>query len=96
MFMRTKKLKLLYRALVRKINKKFTEFTKYEPVQKQEAIDNTLFLLCRDFDLAEQNEIVLTLIKRLHEKRETEIVRLHKEMETIRTETQKLRKIINE
>lgn len=92
--MKIRKLNLLYRALVRKLNSKFNEFTKYEPVQKQEAIDNTLFLLCRDFNLAEQNEIVLTLIKRLHEKRETEIVKLHKEIETMRVETEKLREIV--
>jgi hypothetical protein len=34
---------------------------------------------------------VLSLIQKLHDKREKDIVELHKQMETMREETQKLR-----
>ena len=98
--MRTKttkmrKLGLFFQALKRKINKQFDDFTRYEPVQKAEAVENTLYLLRRDFTITEQNEIVVTLVKRLHDKREAEIVKLHKEMELMREETQKLREFIS-
>jgi hypothetical protein len=86
-----RKLNLFVQALRRKVRAKFEDFTKHEPMQKAEAVEKTLYLLRRDFDMAEQNEIVLSLIRSLHNKREADIVALHQKMETMRTETQKLR-----
>ena len=86
-----KKLNLFVQALRRKVKAKFEDFTKHEPMHKAEAVEKTLYLLRRDFDMAEQNEIVLSLIRSLHNKREADIVALHQKMETMREETQKLR-----
>jgi hypothetical protein len=86
-----RKLGLFYQALRRKVRTKFEDFTRHEPMQKAEAVEKTLYLLRRDFDMADQNEIVLSLIQKLHDKREKDIVELHKQMETMREETQKLR-----
>jgi hypothetical protein len=86
-----RKLSLLYRAFMRRLNSRIEDFTRHEPIQKNEAVEKTLYLLSRDFTISEQNEIVLSLIRRLHNKREADIVKLHKQMETMREETQRLR-----
>ena len=86
-----RKLGLFVQALRRKVRNKFEDFTRHEPMQKAEAVEKTLYLLRRDFTMSEQNDIVLSLIRSLHDKRESDIVKLHQQMETMRNETQKLR-----
>ena len=90
-----RKLGLFVQAVKRKVKAKFEDFTRHEPMMKAEAVEKTLYLLRRDFDMADQNDIVLSLIKRLHDKREADIVALHQKMETMREETQKLREKVS-
>lgn len=92
---RMRKLGLFVQALKRKVKAKFEDFTKYEPMQKAEAVEKTLYLLRRDFNMAEQNDIVLSLIRSLHDRRERDIVELHQKMEAMRNETQKLREKVS-
>ncbi len=73
------KIGLLFRAIKRKLNRNFDTFVKHEPVQQKEAIDRTLYLLRRDFNLEEQNEIMFSLVDRLNKLREADIK--DKEME---------------
>jgi len=82
---------LFFQALKRKVKVNFEDFTKHEPIVKAEAIEKTLYLLRRDFDISEQNDIVLTLIQRLHDKRESDLIKLEKELNFMREETQKLK-----
>jgi hypothetical protein len=91
---RMRKLNLFVQALKRKVRTKFDDFTKHEPMQKAEAVEKTLYLLRRDFTMSEQNDIVLSLIRSLHDRREADIVKLHHQMEAMRNETQKLREKI--
>lgn len=91
---RMRKLNLFVQAIKRKVRTKFDDFTKHEPMQKAEAVEKTLYLLRRDFTMSEQNDIVLSLIRSLHDRREADIVKLHHQMETMRNETQKLREKI--
>jgi len=67
------KIGLLFRAINRKLSRNFDTFVKHEPVQQKEAIDRTLYLLRRDFNLEEQNEIMFTLVDRLNKMREDDI-----------------------
>lgn len=83
--------KLLFRIVVRKCYKLFKEFTTPEPLVKEEAIENTLYLLDRDFNPTEQNEILLNLIQRLHAKRESDVIKLEKQLEELKFQTNLLK-----
>jgi hypothetical protein len=89
---------LLFQALRRKIKTKFENFTKHEPIQKAEAIEKTLYLLRRDFKMEEQNDIMLSLIRRLHDKREADIIQLETKIEMMKDQTNKLKErvVIND
>jgi hypothetical protein len=82
---------LLFQALRRKVRTKFENFTKHEPMMKAEAVEKTLYLLRRDFDMPEQNDIVLSLIRRLHDKREYDIIQLENKIEMMKDQTNKLK-----
>jgi hypothetical protein len=82
---------LLFQALRRKVRTKFENFTKHEPMMKAEAVEKTLFLLRRDFEMADQNDIVLSLIRRLHDKREKDIIELERKIEMMKDQTNKLK-----
>jgi hypothetical protein len=88
---RLRKLRLFYQAIKRKICAKFDNFTRHEPMVKAEAVEKTLYLLRRDFDMAEQNDIVITLIQKLHEKREADIIKLQEQMDMMKEQSQKLK-----
>jgi hypothetical protein len=68
-----RKLTLFFKAIKRKLSNNFDTFVKHEPVQQKEAIDRTLRLLRRDFNLEEQNEIMFSLVDRLNKLREADI-----------------------
>jgi hypothetical protein len=82
---------LLFQAVKRKVRAKFENFTRHEPMMKAEAVEKTLFLLRRDFEMADQNDIVLSLIRRLHDKREKDIIELEAKIEMMKNQTNKLK-----
>jgi capsule polysaccharide export protein KpsE/RkpR len=82
---------LFFQALKRKAKAKFDDFTRHEPMMKAEAIEKTLYLLRRDFDMSEQNDIVVSLINRLHDKREADLIKLQTQMDNMREQTEKLK-----
>lgn len=82
---------LFFQALKRKAKAKFDDFTRHEPMVKAEAIEKTLYLLRRDFEMEEQNDIVLSLIRRLHDKREYDIIQLENKIEMMKDQTNKLK-----
>ena len=86
-----RKLGLFVQAVKRKVKAKFEDFTRHEPMMKAEAVEKTLYLLRRDFDMADQNDIVLTLIQKLHDRREKDIVAKEQELETMRKQSEKLK-----
>jgi hypothetical protein len=88
---------LLFQALRRKVRTKFENFTKHEPMMKAEAVEKTLYLLRRDFKMEDQNDIMLSLIRRLHDKREKDIIELENTIEMMKSQTNKLKEkvIIN-
>jgi nucleoside 2-deoxyribosyltransferase len=92
-----KNLSLLFYALKRKIRNKFENFTKHEPMMKAEAVEKTLYLLRRDFNMVDQNDIVITLIKRLHDRREADLIKLQEQMDMMKEQSEKLKEkvIIN-
>ena len=85
---------LLFQALKRKLRIKFDDFTRHEPMMKAEAIEKTLYLLRRDFDMSEQNDIMLSLIRRLHDKREADLIKLQKQMDMMKEQSDKLKERI--
>ena len=89
---------LLFQALKRKARTKFDNFTKHEPMMKAEAVEKTLYLLRRDFQMEDQNDIMLSLIRRLHDKREKDIIELETTIEMMKDQTNKLKErvVIND
>lgn len=75
---------LIFSAIQRKAQRKIENFTKHEPVPKSEAIERTLYLLRRDFDMETQNQIVFELIKKMNEKREADLVAKEQELNKMR------------
>lgn len=86
-----RKLGLFVQAVKRKVRAKFDDFTRYEPMMKAEAVEKTLYLLRRDFDMADQNDIVLTLIQRLHNIREADLIKQQEQLDMMKEQSQKLR-----
>ena len=86
-----KNLNLLFYSVKRKLKNKFEDFTKQEPMMKAEAVEKTLFLLRRDFDMADQNDIVITLVRRLHDRREADLIKLQEKMNMMREQSEKLK-----
>lgn len=88
---------LLFQALRRKVRTKFENFTKHEPMMKAEVVEKTIYLLRRDFKMEDQNDIILSLIRRLHDKREKDIIELENTIEMMKSQTNKLKEkvIIN-
>lgn len=82
---------LFFQAVRRKVSKAFDDFTRHEPIVKSEAIERTLSLLRRDFTMEEQNEIVISLVQRLHDKREADLIKLQTEMDSMKEQSQKLK-----
>lgn len=88
---RMRKLGLFFQAVKRKLSAKFDDFTRHEPMMKAEAVEKTLYLLRRDFDMPEQNDIVLTLIQRLHDTREADIIKQQEQLDMMKEQSQKLK-----
>ena len=86
-----KNFNLLFYAVKRKLKNKFENFTKQEPMMKAEAVEKTLYLLRRDFDMADQNDIVITLIRRLHDRREADLIKLQEKMDIMKEQSEKLK-----
>jgi hypothetical protein len=82
---------LFFKAVKRKLGKAYDDFTQHEPVVKSEAIERTLTLLRRDFDMAEQNEIVISLVQRLHDKREADLIKLQETMDKMKEQSDMLK-----
>ena len=78
---------LLFSAFLRKARTKFENYVKYEPIPKSEAVERTLYLLRRDFDMETQNQIMFDLIKKLNDKRQADL--LAKEAELAKMREQK-------
>ena len=64
---------LLFTALKNKVAKKFDKFIEQEPQVKGEYVDKVVYLLRRDFDIKDQNEIMLSVAKKLDELREKDM-----------------------
>ena len=88
---RMRKLGLFVQAVKRKLKTKFDDFTRHEPMMKAEAVEKTLYLLRRDFTMAEQNDIVLSLVRSLHDRREADMVKLQEQMDMMKQESEKLK-----
>jgi len=95
---RMRKAGLFFQALKRKFKTKFDDFTRHEPIMKAEAIEKTLYLLRRDFEMDEQNDIMLSLIRRLHDKREYDIIQMENKIQMMKDQTNKLKErvVIND
>ena len=88
---RMRKAGLFYQAIKRKVRAKFDDFTRHEPMMKAEAVEKTLYLLRRDFDMADQNDIVLTLIQKLHDRREADIIKQQEQLDMMKEQSEKLK-----
>lgn len=86
-----RKLRLFVQAVKRKLKAKFDDFTRHEPMMKAEAVEKTLYLLRRDFNMTDQNDIVLTLIQQLHDIREADIVKQQEQLDMMKEQSQKLK-----
>lgn len=86
-----RKLGLFVQAVKRKLKAKFDDFTRHEPMMKAEAVEKTLYLLRRDFNMTDQNDIVLTLIQQLHDIREADIVKQQEQLDMMKEQSQKLK-----
>lgn len=62
------------KKIVLKLRARVLEFLTPEPEIKEEYVGKVVYLLRRDFTTSEQNEIVLSIIKKLSEKRAEDMV----------------------
>lgn len=75
---------LIFSAIQRKAQRKIENFTKNEPIPKAQAVERTIYLLRRDFDMQTQNEIMFSIIRKLNEKREADLIAKEEELRKMR------------
>jgi hypothetical protein len=78
---------LICTALKNKATKKFDKFIEQEPQVKSDYVDNVIYLLRRDFPIEEQNEIMLSVAKKLNQLRLEDMDRLAREYEHTQAQT---------
>ena len=82
-----KKTFLLATALKNKVAKKFYKLIEQEPQVKGEYVDKVVYLLRRDFDIKDQNEIMLSVAKKLDELREQDMRNMEETYKLIQDNT---------
>jgi hypothetical protein len=65
-----------------------------EPEIKSEYVDKVVYLLRRDFTTTEQNEIVLSITKKLAELRDKDMTNMAKQYEVLQKDTLSLKSAI--
>jgi hypothetical protein len=76
-----KKAFLITIALKNKATKKLDKLMEQEPQIKDEYVNKVVYLLRRDFSIEEQNEIMLSITKKLNELRSVDIDKMAREIE---------------
>jgi hypothetical protein len=82
-----KKAFLLFTALKNKVTKKLDKLIEAEPQVKGEYVDKVVYLLRRDFPIQEQNEIMLSVAKKLAELREADMRKMEETYKVIQEES---------
>ncbi len=77
----------MFVALKNKATKKFDKLIEAEPQVKGEYVDKVVYLLRRDFPIQEQNEIMLSVAKKLAELREADMRKLEETYKVIQEES---------
>jgi hypothetical protein len=83
-----KEASLFFKALKSKLVKKYDKFVETEPLVKEECIQKIVHQLRRDFPIEVQNDIVLSVSRKLNELREKDIVSMETEMEKLKSQTE--------
>lgn len=78
---------LILVAVKNKAIKKLDKFVEAEPQVKSEYIDKVIYLLRKDFNIQDQNEIVLAIGQKLHELRDKDMRKMESEMENLKEHT---------
>jgi len=66
-----------------------------EPEIKEEYVNKVVYLLRRDFTTAEQNEIVISIIKKLSENRAKDMIDMENKYQVLQKDTTFLRESIS-
>jgi hypothetical protein len=74
-------------VLKNKVSKKLDKLIEQEPQQKEEYVDKVVYLLRRDFPIEEQNEIMLSVTKKLNQLRLQDMDKLAREYEHTQNQT---------
>jgi hypothetical protein len=83
-----KEVSLFFIALRNKLIKKYDKFVETEPQVKEECVQKIVYQLRRDFPIDEQNNIILSVSRKLNELRERDIVLMEEEMEKLKSQTE--------
>ena len=82
-----KKAFLLFTALKNKVTKKLDKLIEAEPQVKGEYVDKVVYLLRRDFDIKDQNDIMLSVATKLYELREDDMRKMEETYKVIQEES---------
>jgi len=79
---------------MKKIKIAIVNFLTPQPEIKEDYVDKVVYLLRRDFTTTEQNEIVISITKKLADLREQDMTRMSKEYELLQNDHLTLKQAI--
>lgn len=77
--------------ILNNLRKKWRELVEAQPRVKEEQVTQIVSILRRDFNVTEQNEILLEVVQELVELREKDIIKMSEDLTTLKEQTELLK-----
>jgi hypothetical protein len=82
-----KEIELFFSAFRKKVVKRYEKFVAEEPIVKEELIGKLVHQLRRDFPIEVQNDVILSVSRRLNDMRDVDQVKMETELEKHKEQT---------
>lgn len=84
----------MLKRLFKKLRVEFSTLFSHEPEIQEDYVDKVVTLLRRDFTTTQQNEIVISVVKKLSELRQEDMDKMSIEYDTLQRDNNHLKQVI--
>lgn len=84
----------MLKRLFRKLRVEFSTLFSHEPELQEDYVDKVVTLLRRDFTTTQQNEIVISVVKKLSELRQEDMDKMSIAYDTLQRDNNHLKQVI--
>lgn len=84
----------MLKRLFKKLRVEFSTLFSHEPEIQEDYVDKVVTLLRRDFTTKQQNEIVISVVKKLSELRQEDMDKMSIEYDTLQRDNNHLKQVI--